>query len=190
MRRSWALVRAFVFVVFFFTLLAAIPDTASAQSIEPSRRCSGSGPLPSNLRAAVLETYVDAILQRSATFRLQCEAIARYASRLRITIAVAKFPANAGYRAKALVRKYAYGFVNVDIVIGFGQNYVELLAHEFEHVLEQAEGVNLREQQRVGEASCTEDQLFETPRAAAAGLAVWNEFQAAAPPAATHTKTR
>jgi hypothetical protein len=57
-------------------------------------------------------------------------------------------------------------------------DYVELIGHEFEHAIEQAEGVDLRSlvESRGGAAYITADGAFETARAVRVGRIVAEEF--------------
>ena len=63
--------------------------------------------------------------------------------------------------------------------------YAELLAHEFEHVIEQIEGIDLAALERAGDANVTinGEGAYETSRARAAGVAAAAEFYAAPDPA-------
>jgi hypothetical protein len=185
MVRSWVALLC-LFVCLPLACDGVRPSTLLASS--SSSVCS-PGELPPNLHARPLSEYIDDMLERSPAFRQQCEQIAHYGQRLRVTVSIVKLPAAAGYRANARIRKFTYGFIDAAISIGFGENYVELLAHEFEHVLEQAEGVDLSAQSEIGEAIRIDRGIFESCRAAAAGQLVWNQYQAAAP-AGIHPKTR
>jgi hypothetical protein len=65
--------------------------------------------------------------------------------------------------------------LKADVELLFGENYRELLAHEFEHVLEQIEGVNLRREAAEGRAWVLPGGAFETRRASVTGVQVLRE---------------
>ena len=64
----------------------------------------------------------------------------------------------------------------------FAENYVELLGHEFEHVLEHIDGVDLRADAARGRAQLLAGGAYETRRATEAGLQVLREYEAAGAP--------
>ena len=61
--------------------------------------------------------------------------------------------------------------------IAFTENMVELLATEFEHVLEQVDRVDLRSDAANGRARALPDGAFETDRATEAGHQVLREYR-------------
>jgi hypothetical protein len=73
----------------------------------------------------------------------------------------------------------------VAIELPFGGNYVELLAHEFEHVVEQIDGMDLRALARngTGEVVQLSDGAFESARAREAGRAALSEVEQSPEPA-------
>lgn len=91
--------------------------------------------LPDDLRVLVTQ-----LVDGSPTFRSQWQALVS-SRRLRLGV---KFTVKPGTdRARSLVRRYEYGLIVAEVELPFGED-VELLAHEFEHVREQLEGVDLR----------------------------------------------
>ena len=144
-----------------FVVLAALylPEGVSASTI-----CASS--LPFNVDAGTLQSVAIGLLQRSPTFRKQCERIER-AVVLRVSIRLV--PATASGRAQTTITRYDTGALRAEVLIRFGEDYYELLAHELEHVLEQVDGVALREMppDRVW---LTDNGAFETRRAFEAGL--------------------
>jgi hypothetical protein len=138
----------------------------------------------------MLNDLLGEMLEHSSTFRQQCETIVAAGRRVRISVRIDQMPTT-GPRARAVVRRFAYGFLDVDITIAFGANYVELIAHELEHVREQLEKIDLCAEEMKGHASRDASGVFETDRAAQAGRLVWSEVQASLRPGtATHAKTR
>jgi hypothetical protein len=83
--------------------------------------------------------------------------------------------------ALSLVTKYFCGRVEVRMRISAPRaatSYAEIIGHEFEHAIEQIEGVDLRALAST-RGSCVyrhADGSFETKRARQAGLAVAREF--------------
>jgi hypothetical protein len=135
--------------------------------------------LPSNIDAGILGPEILEILSRSETFRRQCQRIA--ATRvLRVRLGITSQPAGE-YRAVTILARYDAGALRADVTLVFADNYVELLAHEFEHVLEQIDGVNLRIDVARGHARLLQDGTYETRRATEAGLQVLREYEAQAP---------
>jgi len=60
---------------------------------------------------------------------------------VRLTIAYTVDP---GTRARTTFHRYRSGVLIADVEMIFGGNYRELLVHEFEHVIEQLGGLDLR----------------------------------------------
>ena len=100
MLRSWVTVRCASVIVL---VAAAGVRPAAAQSLPPAV-CAAGEALPPNLQARGLAGYLDAMLEKSPSFRAQCQRIASYGRRLKITIAVARIPIATGYRASAKFR--------------------------------------------------------------------------------------
>lgn len=125
-------------------------------------------PIPSNVDAGLVSEDARALLRVSDTFRAQCERIAADSrAHVRVTIAYTLDP---GARAKTTFRRYRSGALFADVEILFGEDYREMLAHEFEHVIEQLDGLDLREEAQQGRAWQNDGGAFETPRARLAGL--------------------
>ena len=151
-----------VFVVLcLFVALAALyfPEGLSASTI-----CVSS--LPFNVDAGMLQPVAIGLLQRSPTFKSQCE---RIASAVVLRVSMRVVPATASERAQTTITRYDTGALRAQVLIRFGEDYYELLAHELEHVLEQVDGVALREMP-ADRAWLTETGAFETKRAFEAGM--------------------
>ena len=165
----------------------AVPRVASAQPAEQrQQRCATS--IPSNIDAGLLAPDILMLLLRSETFRGQCERIAGDA-RVHVRLSLVS-GVDAGGRAQTAMRRYHSGALFADVEILFGENYRELLAHEFEHVLEQIEGVDLRREAAAGRAWEIAAGTFETRRARLAGVQVWREAETAHAPAPALTPMR
>jgi len=84
-------------------------------------------------------------------------------------------------RARAIVRPNASGGFAADIEIRNTFEIPELLAHEFEHLIEQLDGIDLAVLAKRGQARRLEDGAFEPRRAIAAGQRVAGEVSNTAP---------
>ena len=157
-------------------LLFGMPCAIGAQ--QPPDTCATA--IPANVDAGVFRREMIALLRQSDTFRSQCERLAQ-SPRVRVTIAaVLTLPSG---RAQTVIRRFTSGAISADVVLAFGENYRELLAHEFEHVLEQLEGVDLRHEAEAGRAWLLPGGVFETRRAFETGVQVLKEAE----PQHTHT---
>ena len=154
--------RRYLFAVLcLFVALAAcyIPEGVSASTI-----CVSS--LPLNVDAGMLQPIAIALLQQSPTFQKQCDRVAGSAM-LRVSIRVVYTVSG---RAQTTITRYEAGALRAEVLIRFGEDYHELLAHELEHVLEQVDGVVLRDEMLARRAWLTDSGAFETQRASDAGM--------------------
>lgn len=151
------------------SLVIGVPRLLCAQ---PQAICTTA--VPANIDAGVFGHDVIALLRRSDTFRAQCERIAR-ATDVRVTIAMAFTLQNA--RAQTAIHRCASGAISAEVLVRFGENYRELLAHEFEHVIEQVDGVDLRHEAAEGRAWILPGGAFETRRAFETGVHVLREAE-------------
>ena len=156
------------------TLLA--PTTApyaNGGAVTPSTVCDADVPsLPSSITIEKgLEPIVQWTLENSPTFRQQCRVLAGAAA-LTATVRVTARTPDSTERALSVVRRFPSGRIDVTIEIRSSSSLSELLGHEFEHVIEQLDGVNLRQLQSSGEARKIESGAFETRRAIDAGQRV------------------
>ena len=162
------------------SLLLSVPAVPSAQVLaqpEQQQRCAGA--IAGNVDAGLLAPEMLALLRLSETFRAQCERIAADA-RVHVRLTVTNTIGNTG-RAQTTFRRYRNGALYADVEVLFGENYRELLAHEFEHVIEQIDGVNLRDETVRGGAWEVAAGAFETRRAFETGLRVLREAETPEP---------
>ena len=145
-------------------VLAAVVLPGAPASLSADTVCESS--LPFNIDAGTLEPLAIGLLQQSATFRRQCQ---RIAATFVLRVHVRVVPALRHSRAETTIRHFDSGALRAEIELSFGGDYVELLAHEFEHVLEQVEHISLTEQLSTGQAWLTATGAFETSRAIATG---------------------
>jgi hypothetical protein len=129
-------------------------------------------PVPANVDVPRdLELTLRRLYRRSPTFRAQCERIAR-ARHLQVSLQIDhSIPSRC--RAFTIVQRRGYE-IRAEIHLPINADLPELVAHEFEHVIEQIEGMNLRKLSRVKGAGVYEidRELFESDRAQAAGRVV------------------
>jgi hypothetical protein len=149
--------------------LVALSRTVSAQQQDICRVG-----IPANVDAGLLASDFVALLRRSDTFRAQCERIAAD-PRIRVKLDIVN-TLDSG-RAQTAIHRFDSGALRADVQVLFGENYRELLAHEFEHIIEQADGVNLRQEAARGQAWLLPSGAYETRRAAAAGVQVLRECE-------------
>jgi hypothetical protein len=121
-----------------------------------------------------LQPIVRSLLERSPKFREQCRAIAA-APRLRATVSVSYRNGIGATRARTSFRQNQWGALAAEIEIHGALELTELIAHEFEHLIEQLDGVDLKALAREGEARRLANGAFETDRAIAAGQQVAGE---------------
>jgi hypothetical protein len=124
--------------------------------------------LPDDVRVLITR-LVDA----SPTFRSQWYALIS-APRLRVSVKQVVKPGTD--RARSVMHRYQYGLLVAEVELPFGED-VELLAHEFEHVREQVEGVNLSKVARNPAAGVRDlGYGYETERAYDVGRRVAQEW--------------
>jgi hypothetical protein len=137
----------------------------------------GNVAVPDNLRPTVAT-----MLRDSSTFRRQCARLAR-ASDLDVTVQRILLPESATGGAFTRIVRRADGTLEADVRIDALGDSVLLIAHEFEHILEQLDGVDLAAMAARTDTGVSEraaDGQFETERAVAAGRRVAQEVHAAA----------
>jgi hypothetical protein len=157
--------------------IAAMVFAGSTVSAGPAYSC---GALPPAIQAdPFLESVVAAVLAASPTFSLQCQRIAdtRF-----LTVSIRPLPRreDACCRARTTIRRYPSGAMIAWVEIPALRTrleHAELLGHEFEHILEQIDQVDLDAQTGRGGASRLGDGSYETARARRAGERVALEFE-------------
>jgi hypothetical protein len=113
---------------------------------------------------------------RSATFRLQCARLAG-AANLSVTLRLNPLiPSRC--RAFTIIRRRGWQ-LRAEVHLPPGHALTELIAHEFEHVLEQVEGQDLRVLARTRGSGVREidGDMFETDRAVRVGRVVAHEAE-------------
>jgi hypothetical protein len=134
--------------------------------------------LPLNISTPkMLRPLLEKMFIASPTFRRQCQEIER-ARHVKISIRLLRQHYNKGYRAISNVKRYEGGLLKIKMELLVPNDLVELIGHEFEHVIEQIEQVDLAAQvlNDVSDTSRNHDGSFETIRAVQAGRKVRMEF--------------
>jgi hypothetical protein len=125
----------------------------------------------------VLRPTIERMLEQSPTFRRQVLRFAQ-APGLMVRIALLQGKPSTGVRARTEMDIADRSLV-ANVFIKPMEDVVELIAHEFEHIIEQLDGVDLRArsaQSGTGVWSC-DDGTFETKRAVRVGRLVAEETQ-------------
>ncbi len=147
---------------------------AAAEPLPQPHPC-GFSIIPSNVELITdISDDLQRIYEQSPTFRAQCDRIAA-AKHLRVRIRInPSIPGRC--RAFTIVQRRGLEIV-ADVHLPPSGDHSELVAHEFEHVIEQIEGLNLRRLSRVrgSGVNAVEPSVFETARAQAAGRVVATE---------------
>lgn len=162
-----------LFLLATLSLLAA-PGAFGAEAIDgdvPAR-------MPSTIQiSSELKATFDQMVTASPTFRQQLARIVA-APRLVITAHVDPAMSSRSYRARSCIRRYDSGLLVVAITIGPGHHAAEWIAHEFEHVIEQLEGVKVSRLADRWQSGVwfSGDAMVETARAGRAGRRVWEEM--------------
>jgi hypothetical protein len=128
--------------------------------------------IPENVRGTVA-----AMLRASPTFRRQYARIGR-ASGLRVVVARSLIPGWPAGGALTQITRDNGGRVVAEIHLGLSVDDITLLAHEFEHILEQLDDVDLAAmagRARTGVRRLPHAHGFETERAIAVGRQVSRE---------------
>jgi hypothetical protein len=148
--------------------------------------------MPANIRVdPVLQSTALMLLRRSKTFGRQCARIA-LERHVRLVVVATPPPRElSAPRARSVITRHVYGALRAVVEIPITAAYLpELIGHEFEHVIEQIEGLDLAARARDGGSGVLEvlDGVFETTRARAAGLMVAMEAEADTDAAAVTSK--
>jgi hypothetical protein len=138
---------------------------------------SHPAPPPNVVIPASYRQTVDWMLRSSPTFRRQCSRIARTTG-LSVVIERSLLPNTAGDGAVTRISRRSDGRLDANVEVGYLGDPVLLIAHEFEHVLEQVDGVDLPSmaaRPATGVHAISRSGQFETDRAIAAGRQVAQE---------------
>lgn len=153
-------------------------DPAPARADEPDWRVvttarawcrSMDGQLPPTVHLDPrLSGHVRRMLSRSSRFRAQCRGLAvRPWVSVRVRLTHDDLLKNVA--AQAVIRRDGAGYVVASVDLKWRVDWSEWLAHEFEHVLEQADGGSMRAFKIASGTWESNENAFETSRAIAAG---------------------
>ena len=176
--------RRLAVLVLHLGAVLAMPATAASQPLagdrtsfaEPSLDSEMSG-LPQNLDVdQTLLPVLRGMWERSRTFRSQCARIEHTRSTLVLRWGQAAQLRRSGARAEIVTLN---GRARAEIVFSRELVYSQLVAavaHEFEHIVEQLDGVRLTGRTQEG-VTRDRDGTFETARATRIGQAVAHEIR-------------
>ena len=139
-------------------------------SVEPT------GP-PPNLQSGVFRSVVHTMWQASPTFKQQCRRLAM-APGLVVRLLVDSSRGHSNLRAWTEMSRRDGALSNARVVILSPPDSTELIAHEIEHVIEQLDGVDVRDR-RSSTTTHAAGVAYESDRAAhvgrvvAAGVTLW-----------------
>ena len=159
---------------------AYAPAGAAADAVEPSQPTAvEAGPAsawPCRLLVAnELLPRVQIVWERSATFRQQCARLARAGALVFLRTATS---VQIQRPAQSRIGVSADGVTVAHVLVRLSADTVEHIGHEFEHVLEYVEKVNLRETLAHHRSGVTESGVgYETDRAVDAGMRVAREVR-------------
>jgi hypothetical protein len=156
-----------------YTALVSVPGPIG-ESADPQGDSRASGPPPNLVVPASHQKMVQTMWEQSPTFRSQCQRIGRERT---LTVYVHPFPQTR--RADAITRlAHRPGSALVaDLYLARLDRFVELLAHELEHVIERFEGIDVSQlTRRVPQLVwVTAAGMYETRRAIYSGQTVASE---------------
>jgi hypothetical protein len=141
-----------------------------------SHRASDAVEAPPNLTVpSGYQTAIDQMLARSPMFRRQCVRLAG-APHLAVVVRMLH-PVTGGPRARTQISQVDGSRLIAAVEINPLGDFMELLAHEIEHIIEQLDGIDLAAKATVARSgvwSCA-DGTFETSRAVRVGTLVASE---------------
>lgn len=163
-------------IVVFMTIFALISFGVAIRARDDPASCPRT--LPDNIELPRdLERMLARVYRGSATFRAQCDRIGA-AGTLSVNVKLdTAIPSS--YQAFTLICRRGHA-VRADVhVPPAARAMAELVSHEFEHILEQLDGLNLRMLSRVRGSGVRESfDVYETTRAQRAGRIVAAELSA------------
>ena len=125
-----------------------------------------------------LQRHAGQMIERSPTFRLQLERLGS-TDGLRVTVQLDPAIDQRSFRARSVIDRLRNGEMVATVAIGPRGSPVEWIAHEFEHILEQLDGVHLPSLAgRInGIWRSGTGEMFETERAIRVGRLVVAEMR-------------
>ena len=164
--------------------VTAVLSLLFAGMIAAEEQQYGRFQLPANVQLLHdIELAIQFIYDRSPSFRGQVARIAE-ADNLRVTVRIdPSIPGRC--RAFTMIQRRGQK-IRAEVHLPPSSDHAELLAHEFEHILEQIEGLDLQGLARIKNSGVHEQDyaVFETDRAQEAGRIVKSETRRGSGPAA------
>src|SRR5262245_53239683 len=169
-----------VFTIGLVLLTFSVVDAAARSDPKKPAPTSSRATATSIQFAAELQRDVEELLQYSPTFRAQYQRIAG-TPKIVVGVRVDVKLTQTLYRARTTFRRYSSGLIVADVRIGPGPHRGESIAHEFEHILEQLDGQDLKQMARnnAKDVWYSGDDVIETERAIKAGRTVRDELRQA-----------
>ena len=135
---------------------------------------------PNIVVSPMYRQVVEEMLRRSPTFRRQCLRLSAEPA-LTVILDMNPHEQRSDLRAKTRMTRDALGHLSAIVQIKPLQDTEELIAHEFEHIIEQLDGVDLAARARLAQTGVTDTgrrgDMFETMRAQRMGLKVASELR-------------
>jgi hypothetical protein len=165
-------------IVVFITIFAIISLSVATRAKEDSASCPRT--LPDNIELPRdLERMLARVYRCSATFRAQCDRIGAAADTLSVNVQLDSGIPSA-YQAFTMIGRRGHA-LRADVHVPPAARAIgELVGHEFEHILEQLEGLNLRMLAQVRGSGVRESSfdVYETTRAQRVGRIIAEELSA------------
>jgi hypothetical protein len=152
--------------------------TSVVRVYSPDSAVETAAALPRNLEfPSQFQAVLEQMLRESPTFRRQCLRLGN-ATGLTVRLLSSQGRLPDRVRARTLLRSTRGGKLEATIELPLLPGLPELIAHEFEHVIEQLDGVDLRLRASLPNTGVhqRDDGAFETVRAVRAGLTVAGEL--------------
>jgi hypothetical protein len=150
------------------------------ESAESLAVASAPVALPPNVTVpAAYDDLMSTMLRLSATFRAQCARLARTPQ---LDVTVRRSISAAPQAALTHLTRRGDGRIEAEVEIGLFGDVVLLIAHEFEHIIEQLDGVDLislADRPGTGVRTDPRNGQFETERAITIGQRVAREVSRA-----------
>jgi hypothetical protein len=148
-----------------------------AATLTASVSADGKSGVPANLKPGAFQSIVEMMWQASPTFKRQCLRIAAQKT-LTVRLRAESNRGPGSPRARTEFSRRDGVLTRADVVVSDLRDRVELIGHEFEHIIEQIEGVRLRETACVGTNTVT--SVFESCRAMEIGRRIAREIEESA----------
>jgi hypothetical protein len=170
-------VRAFAMVVCLGSLLLSY-GTVGAEPVASGPLCGiEGGRMPDSVQfTGVLKDSVEEMLSKSDGFREQCERLALFPS-VYVRLKLARGPLPYAFQARSVIERTVDGPIVAYIEIDPRGNWPQWIAHEIEHVLEQADGVRLAGLMNDRDSWESSKSTYETQRAINAGRTVSRQMR-------------